>query len=221
MSIIRNSSEVAYQLLDIFLLFGAPHILQSDNGREFTTNIIKELKDMWVDCTTVHGKPRHPQSQGSVERGNADIKDMLVIWMRENNSKKWNIGLKFVQFEKNSHHSGINRSPYKAMFGCDAKIGLSSSSLPQEILGSLQTEEDLIQHFQSSDKPDEISNDKPNELSSDKPNEPDERSSLQILRSPLLKASFCKCIYMSAIIVGFDRSAYFLLSNRSTIKKTT
>ena len=105
-------AEVAIQLLDIFLLFGAPHILQSDNGREFTANIIKELKDMWPDCTLVHGKPRHPQSQGSVERGNADIKDMLIIWMRENNNKKWSIGLKFVQFEKNnSHHSGINRSP--------------------------------------------------------------------------------------------------------------
>ncbi|CAG2258172.1 unnamed protein product [Mytilus edulis] len=70
------------------------------------------------------------------------------------------------------------KSPYKAMFGCDAKIGLSSSSLPQEILGSLQTEEDLIQHFQSSDKPDEISNDRPNELSSDKPNQLDEESQL-------------------------------------------
>ncbi|XP_063415849.1 KRAB-A domain-containing protein 2-like [Mytilus trossulus] len=75
----KHASEVAYQLLDIFLLFGAPHILQSDNGREFTANIIKELKDMWADCTKVHGKPRHPQSQGSVERGNTDIKDMLVI----------------------------------------------------------------------------------------------------------------------------------------------
>ncbi|CAC5388944.1 unnamed protein product [Mytilus coruscus] len=84
-----------------------------------------------------------------------------------------------LPFEKNnSHHSGINRSPYKAMFGCDAKIGLSSSSLPQEILGSLQTEEDLIQHFQSSDKPAEINNDNPNELSSDKPNEPGEVSQL-------------------------------------------
>jgi hypothetical protein len=70
----------------------------------------------------------------SVERGNADIKDMLIIWMRENNNKKWSIGLKFVQFEKNnSHHSGINRSPYKAMFGCDAfshtvQISISSPS---------------------------------------------------------------------------------------------
>jgi hypothetical protein len=46
-------TEVGFQLLDIFLLFGAPHILQSDNGREFTANIIKELKDMWTDCTLV------------------------------------------------------------------------------------------------------------------------------------------------------------------------
>jgi hypothetical protein len=106
---------------------------------------------MWPDCSIGHGKPRHPQSQGSVERGNADIKDMLVIWMRENNCKKWNIGLKFVQFDKNnSHHSaGINRSPYKSLFGCDAKIGLSSSSLPQEIIRSLETEEDLFQHLES------------------------------------------------------------------------
>jgi hypothetical protein len=112
----KLAAEVGFQLLDIFLLFGAPHILQSDNGREFRGNIIKELKDMWPDCTLVHGKPRHPQSQGSVERGNADIKDMFIIWMRENNNKKWSIGLKFVQFEKNnSHHSGINRSPCKAM----------------------------------------------------------------------------------------------------------
>jgi hypothetical protein len=58
----KLAAEVGFQLLDIFLLFGAPHILQSDNGREFTANIIKELKDMWPDCTLVHGKPRHPQS---------------------------------------------------------------------------------------------------------------------------------------------------------------
>jgi hypothetical protein len=56
----KLAAEVGFQLLDIFLLFGAPHILQSDNGREFTANIIKELKDMWTDCTLVHGKPRHP-----------------------------------------------------------------------------------------------------------------------------------------------------------------
>ena len=60
----------------------------------------------------VHGKPRHPQSQGSVERCNGDIKDMLITWLSDNNSTDWTMGLKFVQFMKNtSHHFGINQTP--------------------------------------------------------------------------------------------------------------
>ena len=59
----KHAAEVAYQLVDVFLLFGAPTILQSDNGSEFTTNIITELKQLWPDMKLVHGKPRHPQSQ--------------------------------------------------------------------------------------------------------------------------------------------------------------
>lgn len=43
----KRAAEVAFQLLDIFLLFGAPCILQSDNGSEFTAEIIRELKDLW------------------------------------------------------------------------------------------------------------------------------------------------------------------------------
>jgi hypothetical protein len=34
----------------------------------------------------VHGRPRHPQSQGSVERVNVDVKEMLATWLSENNS---------------------------------------------------------------------------------------------------------------------------------------
>ena len=121
-----------------------------DNGREFLANVIKELNDLWPDCCIVHGKPRHPQSQGSVERGNADIKDMLIIWMRENNSTSWYVGIKFVQFNKNnSHHSGINRTPYKAMFGSDVKMSLALSPLPQEMLSTLSTEEDLVAHLEN------------------------------------------------------------------------
>ena len=50
----------------------------------------------------VHGKPRHPQSQGSVDHGNGDIKDMLVAWMADNNTNDLSVGIKFVQFHKNS-----------------------------------------------------------------------------------------------------------------------
>jgi hypothetical protein len=38
-------------LIEVFTLFGAPHILQSDNGREFTAL----LKLMWPELVIVHG----------------------------------------------------------------------------------------------------------------------------------------------------------------------
>jgi hypothetical protein len=52
----KRAAEVGYQLLDIFLLFGAPHILQLDNSREFTANVIKELTDLWPDCCIIHNR---------------------------------------------------------------------------------------------------------------------------------------------------------------------
>jgi len=62
---------------------------------------------MWVDVKIVHGKPRHTQSQGSVERANRNVEDMLATWMAENNSTDWPSGLKFIQFQKNlALHSG-------------------------------------------------------------------------------------------------------------------
>jgi transposase InsO family protein len=60
-------------------MFGAPVILQSDNGREFVAKIIEELAAMWTGLKIVHGKPRHPQSQGSVERSNQDTKLLIGI----------------------------------------------------------------------------------------------------------------------------------------------
>ena len=89
----KRAAEVAFQLMDIFLLLGAPQILQSDNGSKFTASVITELKVLWPDLLMVHGKPRHPQSQGSVERLNCDVKDMLIAWLGDNNSTDWPIGL--------------------------------------------------------------------------------------------------------------------------------
>ncbi|XP_071055094.1 KRAB-A domain-containing protein 2-like [Onthophagus taurus] len=77
----KRAEEVAYHLVDIFTTFGAPVVLQSDNGREFCNRIIEELKSLWPELKLVHGKPRHSQSQGSVERANQDVENMLTTWM--------------------------------------------------------------------------------------------------------------------------------------------
>ena len=75
----KRAAKVAHKLLtSVFLVFGTPHTL---NGREFTANVITELKDLCRELVIVHGRPRHPQSQGSIERSNADIHDMIVSWL--------------------------------------------------------------------------------------------------------------------------------------------
>ena len=67
------AAEVAHHLLGIIRFIGVPSILQSDNGTELTAEVIRELKIVWTRLVMVHGKSRHPQSQGSVERANDDI----------------------------------------------------------------------------------------------------------------------------------------------------
>jgi hypothetical protein len=62
---------------------------------------LNELCNMWEDLKIVHGKPRHSQSQGSVERANQDVENILATWLQDNKTKKWSEGLKFVQLMKN------------------------------------------------------------------------------------------------------------------------
>jgi transposase InsO family protein len=62
---------------------------KSDNGREPTANIITELRSLWQELVIVHGRPRHPQSQGCVERANTEIKEMIISWMNDKDTTQW------------------------------------------------------------------------------------------------------------------------------------
>jgi len=148
MKIPQTAEEVAYQLMDIFCMFGAPFILQSDNGSEFTSKTVQNLADMRPGMKLMHGKLRHSQSQGSVERSNQNVRDMLVAWMSDNNMRTWSEGLQFTQSKKQQAlHSGIKTSPYEALFGTAQRIGLGNSVLTEDMYCSTETEEGLEQLF--------------------------------------------------------------------------
>lgn len=157
----KRAEAVTFTLLDIFTIFGAPCILQSDNGREFCNAVITSLKEMWPACKIVHGKPRHSQSQGSVERANRDIEEMIFTWKSDNKTTKWSEGLRFIQFMKNrALHDGIKQSPYEAMFGVPATVGLETTSLPKEIWDHIDSEEDVeeaMAELQSTTPSDDLS----------------------------------------------------------------
>ncbi|XP_060837691.1 KRAB-A domain-containing protein 2-like [Rhopalosiphum padi] len=138
--------EIAYNLIDIYTLFGAPSILQSCSGKKFVTSIINKLHVIWDEVKIDYGWPKHSESQESVERTNRDVQEMLSAWMGKKNSSDWPSALKFIQFKKNrTFHPGIGTSPYEAMFGCTARISLATSNLPNAEMPEIteiKTEED-------------------------------------------------------------------------------
>ena len=117
----KDVHSVIKELIDIFSVIGCPKILQCDNGLEF--NFDDELKAIWKDIKIIHGRPRHPQSQGSVERANQDIQQMLRCWLSDNVTTDWVKGLPFVQMQKNNaYNRTISCSPYFAVFGRNMSI---------------------------------------------------------------------------------------------------
>ena len=59
-------------------------------------SVIIELSAMWDELKIMHGKPRHTQSQGSVEHTNKDMEDMLMTWLQSNSTSHWGDDLRFI-----------------------------------------------------------------------------------------------------------------------------
>ena len=54
----KTAEKVVNQLFDIFCLLVSPHILQSDNGREFkNVDLARMVRELWRGCRIVHRKP--------------------------------------------------------------------------------------------------------------------------------------------------------------------
>ena len=97
----KSAAEVALGLQKyVFAFLGTPKILHSDNGREFINDVIRNLLDSWPGETTIiSGRPRHPQSQGLVEQGNACVERLLGarILQHEGEDSPWTEWLPLVQ----------------------------------------------------------------------------------------------------------------------------
>ena len=90
---------------------GTPLILHTDNGLEFSNSLLdnfcKEKNILFV-----HGRPRHPQSQGQVERFNQTICRKLSKTLYEK-EKNWLDVLQELVYAYNlSIHRATSRTPF-------------------------------------------------------------------------------------------------------------
>jgi transposase InsO family protein len=88
--------------------------LQSDNGKEFTNSEIKDLCERY-NVMHVHGRVRHPQTQGQVERLNQTITRSLSKHIEANGEEAkeacWIKYIDKVVYDYNiAVHSAINKS---------------------------------------------------------------------------------------------------------------
>jgi hypothetical protein len=105
---------------------------------------------LWPDVVIVHGRPHHPQSQGSVERDYQDVEAMIGNWMSDNKTKNWVLGLNFVQLAKNTrNHSCVGNCPYTLQYGQRCRHGCAALPTDKNLLSTLHTEDDLMDILQS------------------------------------------------------------------------
>lgn len=71
------------------------------------------------ECVIIHGRPRHPQSQGLVEQANKTVQTMISTMKTHNlPPHNWSYWLNTIQLEMNiAWQSCIKTLPYKVVFG--------------------------------------------------------------------------------------------------------
>ncbi|KAK3264174.1 hypothetical protein CYMTET_13773 [Cymbomonas tetramitiformis] len=105
----------------IYDVFGPPCIFQTDNGKEFTAEVLQSaFKERWPGIQLLNGRARHPQSQGSVERANAVVEEYIRLLLRSQPGMPWAdpFVLKSIAWAMNTTFSEpLQMTPYKCLFG--------------------------------------------------------------------------------------------------------
>ena len=115
-----TASTTARALLDNFIyIYGSPNRIHSDNGRNFTSQLLKDVLNI-LSIKQSFTTPYHPEGNGSVERFNKTIKLMIV---KTSHEEDWDDALPLLVYKYNCNvHSSTNLSPYQIIFGRYPKL---------------------------------------------------------------------------------------------------
>ncbi|XP_033225426.1 uncharacterized protein LOC117178222 [Belonocnema kinseyi] len=90
-----TSESILKNLLDHYIyVFSSPEHILTDQGANFASELVQKLKNLFR-INHIKTTALHPQSNGALERTHGIIKDLLKIYMADNETK-WNQNLNLI-----------------------------------------------------------------------------------------------------------------------------
>ena len=139
-----DAGSVADELIKIFSRVGVPQEILTDQGTNFTSQLLIELYKM-LHIQPIRTTPYHPQTDGLVERFNQTLKSML----RKTAVKEgldWDKMLPYVLFAyREVPQTSTGFSPFELLYGYQVRGPLDV--LKESWQSSEKTEESVISHI--------------------------------------------------------------------------
>lgn len=99
-----------------------PSVVQSDNCPEFAAEFAELLRCAGIKH--VHSTPRHPRSNGMIERANKSITEIMRTLIEEPDHSDWPSVLQHaVRCYNTSVHDVTGFSPYFLLYGSEPRVG--------------------------------------------------------------------------------------------------
>ena len=118
----RKATTVAKILInEIICRHGAPKVILSDQGKEFLSNLIKEVCNYFV-TKKINTTSYHPQSNGLTERFNNSLCQMLSVYCSDN-QENWDVFLPIALFAyRTSVQKTLQETPFRLLYQLTDKI---------------------------------------------------------------------------------------------------
>ncbi len=147
--ITKDANSIAETLLHLFLTYGIPHKIISDEAKQFCAEINKELALM-LDVVRRESVEYHYVSHGLIERTNSTVQQVLRFYANKDPTH-WNKFIPFISLALNTYRPrGINHSSFFLMFGrnprtlADLKLDfVSNNKTIEEWFQQLKTAREL------------------------------------------------------------------------------